>query len=73
MQIRLGDTAARCETCEGNDFVHLDPGTELNEFSELLCSCCETPASQGDLIVQIAGRALAEAGKRMRRKPRKKV
>lgn len=64
--MRLGNAVARCERCDGSEFVHLDPGTELDGFSQLLCGCCETPATYGDLIVRIAGEGLREAGERLR-------
>jgi hypothetical protein len=67
--IRLGDEVARCAQCGSTEFAHLDPGTELDELSELLCAMCEGPAIYADLVLQIGPRALAKAARRLGRGP----
>jgi hypothetical protein len=64
--IHLGDVHARCLECGHCEFVHVDPGTELDELSELLCAGCERPVMQGELILQIAAEALKSARQRLR-------
>lgn len=59
MEVRLGDTVARCPECQGADFGRPDPGAELDELSELLCTTCERVATHGELLLQIGPRALA--------------
>jgi hypothetical protein len=64
--IHLGDVHARCLECGHCEFVAVDPGTELDEMSELLCAGCETPVMQGELILQIAAEALKDARRKLR-------
>ena len=66
MQVRLGDTIARCAHCGGTEFVHVEPGHDLDEASDLVCAACEAPALHGELIIQIATQAYREAGSRLR-------
>ena len=72
MQIRLGDTIARCPRCGASEFVPIDPGNELDEASDMVCASCETPALHGELILQIATQAYQEVGERLRAGPPRK-
>ncbi len=72
MQIRLGDTIARCPRCGASDFVHADPGNDLDEASDMVCASCETPALHGELILQIAAKAYHDVGERLRAGPPRK-
>jgi hypothetical protein len=71
MQVRLGDTIARCAHCGSTEFVHMEPGNDLDEASDLVCATCEAPALHGELILQIATPAYREAGSRLRGTARK--
>jgi hypothetical protein len=71
--IRLGEEVARCARCGSTEFAHMDPGTEMNEFSELLCAVCEAPVIYAELVVQIGPRALAKAARRLGAAPAPKL
>jgi hypothetical protein len=64
--IHLGDVHARCRECGHCEFVPVDPGSELDELSELICAACEVPVMHGELILQIAAEALKSARQRLR-------
>ncbi|MBV8033319.1 MAG: hypothetical protein JO035_17540 [Betaproteobacteria bacterium] len=61
MQVRLGKEVARCPSCSATEFEPADPGAEIDEASELICSSCEAAVMRGDLILGIADVALANA------------
>lgn len=67
MEVRLGDTVARCPECQATEFGRPEPGSELTELSELLCTTCERVATYGELLLQIGPRALAAARQWLRR------
>jgi len=66
MEIRLGKVVARCPSCQGTEFIHLDPGTEFTALSDLICASCEAAATYGELILQIGDTALKSARERLR-------
>ena len=65
MQVRVGDEVAACPDCGATEFVHVDPGEDLDLFTPLACGTCERPTVHGTLVLQIGPRALNAARKRM--------
>jgi hypothetical protein len=64
--IHLGDVHARCRECGHCEFIPVDPGSDLDELSELICAACEVPVMHGELILQIADEALKDARRKLR-------
>jgi hypothetical protein len=70
LDLRIGDTLARCPRCQGTQFRLAVPGTTLRMTSALLCSSCSFSVRHGELLAEFAtevvrhSRAPATARKR---------
>ena len=64
-EVALGNVRAQCPRCRPTRFVPADPAEDITHLSDLLCAQCESPATHGELILQIADQALREARHRL--------
>ena len=64
-EVALGSVRAQCPHCRSTRFVPADPAEGITHLSDLLCAHCESPATHGALIMQIAEEALREARDRL--------
>lgn len=54
LRFKVGELEARCERCDGNEFVQTDPSTPLRYISELVCCSCGARETHGTLITRLA-------------------
>lgn len=54
MRFKIGELDARCERCDGQEFVQTDPSMPLRYINELACCGCGHRVMHGDLIAQLA-------------------
>lgn len=66
LQVRLGNVRAQCECCRSTYFVSAEPGEEITEASDLICTVCETVTTYAALILQIGDEGLKAARDRLR-------
>jgi hypothetical protein len=69
LYVELGGVFAHCPNCWSSEFVAEGSEEEITFLSTLVCSACEQPTTKADLILQIGGEALKQAGERLRSCP----
>jgi len=54
LRFKIGELEARCERCDGHEFVQTDPSMPLRYINELVCCGCGNRVVHGNLIAQLA-------------------